>query len=604
MTATGPTPSGAVSSDGASSSDATRAFRDARDFLLAHREDAETACHGFVAPLPETFNWASDWFDTLATEQGARVALHLVQPGGADGLRDTLLTYAELSDRSKQVAGWLWERGTRPGDRVLLVLGNVVPLWELMLACIRLGAVLIPATTLLSRDDLADRVRRGRARVVVAATVDTPRFGDVADGCLKVAVDLGDGHGEAPGWEPYALTHDHATLAEVTDAGGEAVPVTRPDDPLLLYFTSGTTARPKLVEHTHASYPVGHLSTMFWIGLQPGDVHLNLSSSGWAKHAWSSFFAPFNAGATALVLGFPRFDAKTLLRVLTERDVTTFCAPPTVWRMLVQEDLAAWNPPVRELVAAGEPLNPEVIEQVRNAWGITVRDGFGQTETTAQVGNPPGQLVKPGSMGRPLPGYSIVLVDPVTGEIGDDGELCVELSPRPVGVMTGYHDDERLTAEAMAHGVYHTGDLARRDQDGFLTYVGRSDDVFKASDYRISPFELESVLVEHPAVAEAAVVAAPDPVRGAVPKAFVALAAGHEPNRETALDVLRHARAHLSPYQRVRRLEFVDAETGLPKTVSGKIRRVELRAGEADRVARADGGTGEFAETDFPELKG
>jgi acetyl-CoA synthetase len=608
MTASGPPASGPPSadptSDGSSSSAATRAFRDARDFLLAHREDLETACRGFVAPVPETFNWATDWFDALATEQGTRTALHLVEPGGADGLRDTRLSYAELSERSQQVAGWLWDRGTRPGDRVLLVLGNVVPLWELMLACIRLGAVMIPATTLLSRSDLADRVQRGRVRVVVSATVDTPRFGDVADGCLKVAVDLGDGHGEAQGWEPYALTHDHPALAEVVAAGGDPMPVSRPDDPLLLYFTSGTTAQPKLVEHTHVSYPVGHLSTMYWIGLQPGDVHLNLSSSGWAKHAWSSFFAPFNAGATALVLGFPRFDARLLLRVLGERGVTTFCAPPTVWRMLVQEDLRAWAPPVRELVAAGEPLNPEVIEQVREAWGITVRDGFGQTETTAQVGNPPGQAVKPGSMGRPLPGYSVVLADPLTGEMGDDGEICVEMSPRPVGVMTGYHDDTARTDQAMAHGLYHTGDLARRDDDGYLTYVGRSDDVFKASDYRISPFELESVLVEHPAVAEAAVVASPDPVRGARPKAFVTLASGSEPTRETALDILRHAREHLAPYKRVRLLQFVDAEAGLPKTLSGKIRRVELRSAEAGRAGTAEGGPGEYAEADFPELRG
>ena len=386
---------------------------------------------------------------------------------------------------------------------------------------------------------------------------------------------------------------------------GEELPVTRPDDTLLLYFTSGTTAQPKLVEHTHASYPIGHLSTMYWIGLQPGDVHLNVSSSGWAKHAWSCFFAPFNAGATVLVFGFPRFDPQTLLRVLTERNVTTFCAPPTVWRMLVQEDLSAWTPHTRELVAAGEPLNAEVIEQVRKAWGMTVRDGFGQTETTALVGNAPGQPVKPGSMGRALPGYKIVLVDPLSGEVGDDGEICVEMSPRPVGVMADYADDAERTAEAMERGVYHTGDVASRDDDGYLTYVGRADDVFKASDYRISPFELESVLVEHPAVAEAAVVPSPDPVRSSVPKAFVTLAAGYEPDRETALDIFRHTREHLAPYKRVRLLEFVGSDPGLPKTISGKIRRVELRSAETDRVTRGvDGGSGEFAESDFPELKG
>ncbi len=584
-------------------SDSSRAFRAARDQLLAHREDLGSAEREFAVPELDSFNFATDWFDVVAAEQPTVTALHLVEPN-----RDTKVSYGDLSLRSQQVAGWLWSQGLRPGDRVLLVLGNVVPLWELMLACIRLGAVLIPATTLLSRDDLADRIERGEARAVVAATADTPRFGDVAADCLKVGVDLGDGHGEAPGWVPYALTHDHPTLAEVVAADGEQLPVTRPSDALLLYFTSGTTAQPKLVEHTHASYPIGHLSTMYWIGLQPGDVHLNVSSSGWAKHAWSTFFAPFAAGATVLVFGYPRFDPQALLRTMTDHAVTTFCAPPTVWRMLVQEDLTAWRPQVRELVAAGEPLNPEVIERVRDAWGLTVRDGYGQTETTAQVGNPPGQRVKPGSMGRPLPGYSIVLVDPVTGEVGDDGEICVELSPRPVGVMVGYTGDEERTAEAMRGGVYHTGDVASRDDEGYLTYVGRADDVFKASDYRISPFELESVLVEHPAVAEAAVVPSPDPVRTSVPKAYVTLAAGHEASRETAYDILRHARKHLAPYKRVRLLEFVGAEPGLPKTISGKIRRVELRSAEADRIGagpdNADGGGGgAFSESDFPELR-
>ncbi len=584
--------------DRAGPTEASRDFRTARDLLLAAREDAERAAREFVVPELETFNFATDWFDQLATEQPTRTALHLVEEN-----RDTRVSYAELARRSEEVAGWLWTQGLRPGDRVLLVLGNVVPLWELMFACIRMGAVMIPATTLLSRDDLDDRIRRGDARAVVAATADTPRFGAAADGCLRIGVDLGVGHGEAPGWEPYALTHDHPALAEVVAEAGEPLPVTRPDDPLLLYFTSGTTAQPKLVQHTHASYPVGHLSTMYWIGLQPGDVHLNVSSSGWAKHAWSCFFAPYAAGATVLVFAHPRFDAKALLRTMTDHDVTTFCAPPTVWRMLVQEDLASWKPAVRELVAAGEPLNPEVIEQVRTAWGITVRDGYGQTETTAQVGNPPGQPVKPGSMGRPLPGYSIVLVDPVSGEIGDDGEVCVEMSPRPVGVMTGYTGDDERTAEAMRGGVYHTGDVASRDDDGYLTYVGRADDVFKASDYRISPFELESVLVEHPAVAEAAVVPSPDPVRAAVPKAFVTLAAGYEPSRETAVDILRHARQQLAPYKRIRLLEFVGGD-GLPKTISGKIRRVELRSTEVERVAGAgERGAGEYAETDFPELR-
>jgi acetyl-CoA synthetase len=347
------------------------------------------------------------------------------------------------------------------------------------------------------------------------------------------------------------------------------------------------------------SYPVGHLSTMYWIGLQPGDRHLNISSPGWAKHAWSCFFAPWSAGATIVVYNYTRFDAAALLGVMQRVGVTTFCAPPTVWRMLTQADLAGTSLILRECVAAGEPLNPEVITQIDRAWAITVRDGYGQTETTAQIGNSPGQEVKPGSMGRPLPGYQIALVDPVTGDVGQDGEICIELGSRPLGLMTGYRDDAELNDQVMAGGFYHTGDVASCDEDGYITYVGRADDVFKASDYRISPFELESVLIEHPAVAEAAVVPSPDSVRLAVPKAFVVLAPGHQPTKELAFDILKYCREHLAPYKRIRLLEFAD----LPKTISGKIRRVELRQDEATSVAAGEERPNSYGESDFPDLK-
>ena len=319
-------------------------------------------------------------------------------------------------------------------------------------------------------------------------------------------------------------------------------------------------------------------STVYWLGLQPGDVHLNLSSPGWAKHAWSNFFAPWNAGATAVVLNLARFDARTLLEVLTRCGVTTFCAPPTVWRMLIQADLAQHHTRLREAVAAGEPLNPEVIQQVHQAWGITIRDGYGQTETTAQIGNSPGQPIKPGSVGRPLPGYQVTLLD-ADGLEADEGEICLDLSARPLGLMTGYRDDPERTAEVLRGGYYHTGDVATRDAEGYITYVGRTDDVFKASDYRISPFELESVLIEHADVVEAAVVPSPDPLRLSVPKAFVQLRAGVEPSAEVAASILVFCRQRLAAYKRVRRIEFTD----LPKTISGKIRRVELRAREQQR---------------------
>ncbi|SNS15892.1 acetyl-CoA synthetase [Geodermatophilus pulveris] len=565
--------------------DVTEAYRAARDQLLALRGDHPRAVAEFRWPeLGERFNWAVDWFDAVARDSD-RPALVVV---GEDGTA-TRRSYAELSRASDRLAAWLAGRGVRRGDPVLLMLGNQVELWESMLAVMKLGAVIMPATTALGPADLADRIARTGARHVVCNASDVGRFDGVAGDYARISV------GEAPGWADLRAAADleHAPVPH---------PGTAPGDPLLLYFTSGTTSRPKLVEHTQVSYPVGHLSTVYWLGLQPGDVHLNISSPGWAKHAWSCFFAPWTAEATAVVHDYRRFDPAVLLGLLRTHGVTSFCAPPTVWRMLVNADLSAGPGTLREVLAAGEPLNPEVIEQVRRAWGLTVRDGYGQTETTAQVGNTPGSRVVPGSMGRPLPGVPVVLVDPVGGrpvEGPGEGEICLDLAERPLPLMTGYRGDPERDTEAKAGGYYHTGDVASVDADGYITYIGRTDDVFKASDYKISPFELESVLIEHPAVAEAAVVPAPDPLRLAVPKAYVTLVAGHEATEETALSILRHARAHLNPYQRVRRIEFAE----LPKTVSGKIRRVELRAREEQLAAGGTRPGVEWRDDQFPELK-
>jgi len=552
-------------------------FLAARDLLLRERLDQAAAVRQFRWPEFTEFNWARDWFDVqAAVNPGA--ALRVVDD---DGL-DLCVSWPDLAARSSRVAHFLAGLGIGRGDRVLLMLGNVVPLWECMLALIRLGAVVIPATTLLQEDDLRDRLGRGRVKGVVTAADLAPRFDSLGGAPVRVAVG-----GARGGWV------DYAGVEEASRAPFPCAP-TRADELLLLYFTSGTTSRPKLVAHTHASYPVGHLSTMYWLGLQPGDLHLNLSSPGWAKHAWSCVFAPWNAGATVLAYQYERFDAAALLDQLVRCRVTTFCAPPTVWRMLIQQDLGRWKVALREAVSAGEPLNPEVIGQVRAAWGLTIRDGFGQTETTAQVGNPPGQPLKEGSMGRPLPGYPVVLVN-ADGREADEGEICIDLARRPRGLMAGYLDDAERNAAVMHGGYYHTGDVATRDAEGYLTYVGRTDDVFKSSDYRISPFELESVLIEHPAVAEAAVVPSPDPLRLAVPKAFVVLAAGHAPDVEMARAILAHVRARVSPYKRIRRIEFA----ALPKTISGKIRRTELRGAEEVRGVGGARRPQEFWEDDL-----
>ncbi len=555
----------------------TDAFLAARDLLFDARTDYERACREFAWPDMPEFNWALDYFDVQAASAPERLALWLVEEDGAE----QRISYAQMSERSNRAASFLRALGVRRGERILVMLPNVAPLWEVTLAAIKLGAVLCPTTTLLSTADLADRLERGRIRCVVTDAEGTAKFEGLAQQCIRVVTG-----GGREGWTPYAQV-DAASAAFAADGA------TRRDDPLLLYFTSGTTARPKMVLHTQQTYPVGHLSTMYWIGLKPGGVHWNISSAGWAKHAWSCVFAPWNAGATVFVFNQARFDARRTLDALVRHKVTTLCAPPTVWRALILEDLKSWPVALEEALSAGEPLNPEVIERVRHAWGLTIRDGYGQTETTCIVANSPGQPVKAGSMGRPMPGYRVVLLD-AEGREAETGEVALALQPRPLGLMAGYADDETRNREVLGGSHYRTSDVASRDEDGYLWYIGRADDVFKSSDYRISPFELESVLIEHEAVAEAAVVPSPDARRLAVPKAFVILRPGFAPGPDLARSILAFVAQRVAPYQKIRRIEFAD----LPKTISGKIRRVELRALEgtpAERSRRAD----EYREEDL-----
>jgi acetyl-CoA synthetase len=553
-------------------------FREARDLLLELENDYHGARAAFVWPRPERFNWALKWFDAelAAGEHGRTTALKVI------GERVETRTFADLARESSRLANGLRSLGAKRGDRLLMMLGVVPELWATMLASMKLGLVLIPAMPTLGQADIADRIDRGKAKYLIAHGADEEKFAGLAEGVARVAV------GETPsGWLSY----------DALLGGGdhfEPDGPTKADDPMLLYFTSGTTARAKLVIHTHASYPIGHLSTMYGLGLKPGDVHLNISSPGWAKHAWSSFFAPWNAGAAIVALAL-RFEPRAALDVLVEHKVTVFCAPPTVWRMLIQHDLRQWKVALREVNAAGEPLNPEVIEQVRRAWGLTVRDFYGQTETTAIIGNSPGQRIVPGSMGRPFPGYRIALID-ADGLESDSGEIAISLHPRPVGLMRGYQD-EAGGLKAIEGEYYRTGDVASRDADGYITFIGRADDVFKSSDYRLSPFELESVLIEHASVAEAAVVPAPDPVRYTIAKGYIALAQGHAADRATAAAIFKHMRGRLSAYKLVRRIEFFE----LPKTISGKIRRVELRQREAKLAEKGERAEAEFRIEDFPE---
>ncbi len=559
---------------------ATQAVHAARDFLLQHREDYDRAYAEFRWPELPLFNWALDHFDVIARDNH-RAALWIVDEDGKELKR----SFDDLRCASDRTANWLRAQGVRRGDRILIMLPNTVELWEIMLAALKLGAVLSPATTLLSSADLADRLARGEMRHVITDRGGIDKFSAIDASITRIVCG-----GAAEGWLDYTGSADAA--AEFVADG-----VTRADDPFVLYFTSGTTSQPKMVLHTQRSYPVGHLSTSYWLGLRADDVHLNISTPGWAKHAWSCFFAPWNVGATIFIYNQGRFDADRTLAMMARCGVTTLCAPPTAWRSIILEDLSKYPLRLRELTSAGEPLNPEVIERVKAAWNLTIREGFGQTETVALLGNPPGQPIRQGSMGRQLPGFTIDLLD-ADGQPAQEGEISVRLDPRPAGVMAGYHGDTVRTQQALGGGHYGTADVAARDADGYFWYVGRTDDVFKSSDYRISPFELESALLEHAAIAEAAVVESPCAKRMCVPKAFVILKPGVAPSRETALSILQFTRERLAPYQKIRIVEFSD----LPKTVSGKIRRAELRAVEAQRRDGTASSPLEFREEDFPEL--
>jgi acetyl-CoA synthetase len=548
-------------------------FIAARDLLLRLRTNYEAAVREFRWPVMDRFNWALDYFDHLPPEP---LALRCV------GAVEEKLTFGELRARSTQVANHLRQLGVRRGDRVMLLLPNVRQLWEAMLALMKLGAVFSPSPTLLTGTEIGDRFQRGRMRHAIVDATLVGRLANLTGSFTRIAV------GGAPGWHRFEDAYDaRKTFAP----DGE----TRANDPLVLYFTSGTTAKPKLVLHTHQSYPVGLLTAMYAGGVQPGDVCLGVAPPGWAAHVWG-LFATWSAPAAIVARSRPQFDPKELLSDLVRCGISVFSAPPTVWRILIQQDIDARPARLREVISGGEPLNPEVIEHVGRAWGLVLRDVYGQTETALTVGNSPGQAIVPGSMGRPMPGYAVKLLDE-NGEETQEGEIAVALEPRPLGLLQGYQQEDG-SIRPVEGRYYRTGDLARAHSDGRLTFIGRADDVFKSSDYRLSPFEIESALIEHDAVAEVAVVPSPDPQRLVVPKAFITLAAGHPPNAATAFDVFLRTREQLAPYKRVRRIEFRE----LPKTISGKIRRTELRQLEASRPSGGERGAAEFWEEDFPEL--
>ncbi|MEU6484425.1 AMP-binding protein [Streptomyces sp. NPDC046887] len=540
--------------------DAYTEFRAARDLLLRHAGDHEAAHQAFRWPRPRRFNWALDWFDRIA-EDNDRVALRIVGQGE--------LTFQELSRRSHRTADWLQSQGVRRGEVVILLMDNRLELWELMLALIKVRAVVVPLFLSISPEELRTRIDRASARHIIADHRVVP--GLAADG-LRTRIVVG---GEHEGWTGFAAAAEHQ---------GDFVPQgpTEAGEPLFYYFTSGSTSRPKLVVHTHVSYAIGHLASMYWNGLKPGDTHLNVSAPAWAKYPWSSLFGPWNAEATVVSMDSAEVTPQRLLDVLRTGTVSSFCAPPSTWRALIRTGLPDGLPGVRHAVSVGEPLMGDVVQQVHALSGVTVRNGFGQSEVTAMAGVTASSTADPVSMGHPLPGYTLVVVRPGTDEPAQEGELCLDLTDQPVGMMRGYLDPEDNASLHTPGGLYRTGDLARWNGDGSLVYLGRSKDVFEGPDGAlIAPLALEHQLVLHPAVAELSVVPVSEGP-ALVPKAYVVLAAGWNATRATAEALFAHLRQRLPEPQPIRFLEFVD---DLPRTESGKVRREGVRALRRSRKA-------------------
>jgi acetyl-CoA synthetase len=531
--------------------------------------DYEATYRSFRWERPEHFNFAVDVMDRHAAERPDAPALQWSDEGG----RARVYTFQEVRQHSLHAARFLTGLGLKRGDRVFVMMPRIPEWWFLVLGCIRVGIVFMPGTPMLTTKDIRYRLVAAEANGVIADASCLERFeGLVGTGRVETWVAVG----AAPSpWVRY--TPDSAD----TGSHGLAFERTRADDPMLIYFTSGTTGMPKQVMHTQASYGLGHQITgRYWLDLTPEDRHLTLSDTGWAKSAWGKLFGPWSQGACNVVYDFRgRFDAARVLRMLEQQRVTTFCAPPTAWRALVLQDLKAYDlSAIRHALSAGEPLNPEVIDTWKEATGLHIREGYGQTESVVLVGMFPSLAPRAGSMGKPSPGFDVSVIDEQGGEapVGQEGDIAVRVKPEwPVGLFKGYLDDAAANEAAFRGDWYVTGDRAVKDAEGYLWFVGRRDDVIKTSGYRVGPFEVESALLEHPAVAESAVVGVPDERIGQRIKAFVILAPGYTGSEALIAELQEHVKKTTAPYKYPREIEFV---TELPKTVSGKIRRTELRS--------------------------
>ena len=530
--------------------------------------DYQRLKQSFQWECPEHFNFGFDVLDVWAQAQPQRVAIRWFGPA-----EERTVTFSQMSVRSSQVARAFADLGLVRGEKVLVILPRVVQWWETLVGLFKSGLVAIPGTTLLTSSDIAYRMQSSEAVAIVTDSAGAEKVDQISQELpgLKFKILVADS--SRSGW------HSYEELVGSAPADVQGGP-TRSDEPALIYFTSGTTGMPKMVLHSHASYGIGHQVTgRFWLDLREDDLHWNISDTGWAKAAWSSLFGPWICGASLFVQhSVGKFQPADVLKYLTEQPITTMCAAPTIYRVLVQQDLSEFRPPaLRHCVAAGEPLNPEVIATWKRATGLTICDGYGQTETVLLCANFPGIEIKPGSMGLPIPGIDLAIIDQQGNRLpaGEEGDIAIRIDPqRPLGLFREYWRNPQATATTFRNGWYVTGDCGQTDEDGYFWFVGRADDVITSSAYRIGPFEVESALIEHPAVVEAAVVGKPDPVRGQFVKAFVVLAEGYTAGDDLHTELQEHVKRATAPYKYPREIVFVEE---LPKTTSGKIRRVELR---------------------------
>ncbi|MGO3718023.1 MAG: acyl-CoA synthetase [Mesonia hippocampi] len=541
---------------------------------LVAKEDF-CALHELKVQKPLYFNWVTEIFEDIHVKETPEKTALL----WTDGEKTAHYTFQTLHNRYNQLLNFLRSKGVEQQEVIMTQMMLQRINWVTHLAAIKGGYCLSPAASILGVNDLKYRFQKIAPKVILADQDNVEKIEAAEKAAkhtiaIKIIVD-----GEREGWYSLKVLDEQTTEAEAAK--------TKPDDNLFLFFTSGTTGMPKIVCHTQLSHPIGHLTTTAWIGLKKDDIHYNISQPGWAKFAWSSLFAPWNVGATIFAFHTKeRFNAQKTLQLMEKHKVTTLCAPPTVLRFFIQEDLTAYKFSLRQCVAAGEPLNPEIIEEWKEATGLYVRDGFGQTESTCMVANYPNATLKYGSMGKPTFLYDIIIADEEGNEvpIDEEGNICVRTETNQLnGIFKEYLFDKTRQQQVFKNGLYYTGDKAYKDKDGYIWFIGRDDDVIKASDYRIGPFEVESVLLEHHAVIESAVVESPHAIKGYEVKAFVVINKTAEANAAFADELFKFSREHLAPYKMPRKIEFV---TDLPKTVSGKIKRVELRALQAERIAK------------------